>query len=404
MTPRVALREALLLGAMFAFVWVVQLPAMGYPGGFNEAARQPNTIGSVPVARQSDGPAVATLEPRASLGLTASAQEGASQTALPRLSGGPGGPDEAASPAAAPSPSARPTAQPPPRPATQPSTAPSWTPPIADVQPSMPLRAAFYYPWFPETWRDPEDPFTRYSPSLGSYDSGDAGVVAAHIEAMVYGHIEVGIASWWGQGSLTDGRLPLLLAEAADAAFWWTVYYEQEGSTDPPAEQIASDLQYIAGNHGTQRRFLRINGHFVVFVYADGNDGCEMIDRWVAANRYQNAYIVLKVFPGYRDCQNQPHGWHQYAPARAADAQRGFSYTISPGFFKADEAAPRLERALDRWHQTIRDMIASEAPFELITTFNEWGEGTAVESAAEWQSASGYGLYLDALHVNGQPP
>jgi hypothetical protein len=43
-------------------------------------------------------------------------------------------------------------------------------------------------------------------------------------------------------------------------------------------------------------------------------------------------------------------------------------------------------------------MVASRARFQLVTTFNEWGEGTAVESARQWQTASGYGAYLDALH------
>ncbi|MFL5761147.1 MAG: metallophosphoesterase family protein, partial [Thermomicrobiales bacterium] len=52
--------------------------------------------------------------------------------------------------------------------------------------------------------------------------------------------------------------------------------------------------------------------------------------------------------------------------------------------------------------QNVRDMVASGAPWQLVTTFNEWGEGTAVESATEWQSGSGYGAYLDALHTNGQ--
>src|SRR5207237_6485229 len=62
---------------------------------------------------------------------------------------------------------------------------------------------------------------------------------------------------------------------------------------------------------------------------------------------------------------------------------------------------PRRARDLPRWRQAIRNMIASRAPFQLITTFNEWGEGTAVESADEWASPSGYGAYLDALHDNG---
>lgn len=58
----------------------------------------------------------------------------------------------------------------------------------------------------------------------------------------------------------------------------------------------------------------------------------------------------------------------------------------------------RLTRDVGRWRASIAGMVASGVPLQLITTFNEWGEGTAVESADEWASPSGYGLYLDALH------
>ena len=43
-------------------------------------------------------------------------------------------------------------------------------------------------------------------------------------------------------------------------------------------------------------------------------------------------------------------------------------------------------------------MVASNARWQLVLTFNEWPEGTSVESAREWASPSGYGAYLDALH------
>jgi hypothetical protein len=45
-------------------------------------------------------------------------------------------------------------------------------------------------------------------------------------------------------------------------------------------------------------------------------------------------------------------------------------------------------------------MVASGATWQLITTFNEWNEGTAIEEATGlqgWKSDSGYGTYLDAL-------
>jgi hypothetical protein len=63
-----------------------------------------------------------------------------------------------------------------------------------------------------------------------------------------------------------------------------------------------------------------------------------------------------------------------------------------------------LSRNLTRWQQNVRDMVASGARWQLITTFSEWGEGTAVETAAQWGSPTGYGDYLDALHYNGIMP
>ncbi len=262
---------------------------------------------------------------------------------------------------------------------------------------TLPIRAAFYYPWFPEAWRQQGiEPFTRYQPSLGYY-SIDATTVRKQIQAMKYANIRAGIASWWGKGSPTDDRIPMLLHAAALAGFEWALYYEPEGQDDPPASQIADDLKYIQERYSLQTGYLRVGGRPVLFVYAAGGDGCGMAERWKQANRL-GFYVVLKVFPGYRSCASQPDGWHQYAPANAEDDQAGFSFTISPAFWKASEGAPRLARDPAQWVKSVTDMIASKAPWQLVTTFNEWGEGTSIEDAAEWQTVSGYGAYLDVLH------
>ena len=124
-----------------------------------------------------------------------------------------------------------------------------------------------------------------------------------------------------------------------------------------------------------------------------------MVDRWAQGNTV-DAYIVLKVFANYKtSCTSQPDGWHQYGPAAATDSQAGYSYTISPGFWKSGETSPRLDRDPTRWTANVASMKASNAPWQLVTTFNEWGEGTSVESADEWSSPSGYGTYIDALHA-----
>lgn len=306
-------------------------------------------------------------------------------------------------------PTATATATPVPTTAAPPSASASASPtpafasatPLVSYQPSLPLRAAFYYPWFPEAWTQKGIyPFTHYHPSLGYYDGGSLAVERAHIAAMQYGKIQAGIASWWGQGTMTDARVPAILSAAAGTTFRWSLYYEAESLGDPSVTQINADLAYIRGHYAADPSYLRIDGRFVVFVYADGSDGCAMAQRWHDANTV-GAYVVLKVFNGYRTCASQPDGWHQYAPAVAADSQSGYSYAISPGFFLATDSAPRLVRDLTAWNASIRAMVASGAPFQLVTTFNEWGEGTSVESATDWASGSGYGAYLDALHTNG---
>jgi len=260
--------------------------------------------------------------------------------------------------------------------------------PASAAQPSLPIRGTFYYPWFPETWGDG----THYHPQLGRYDSADAVVVDQHIAWMRYAGSDAGIASWWGPGTLTDSRISLLESRASGTGFKWTLYYEDEGWGNPPAATVDADLGYIRRHYVRNHpQFLRVNAKPVLFVYGDAGDGCGMVNRWATANRGR-FYVVLKVFPGFASCSSQPNSWHQYGPSTARHDFSPYSYTISPGFWFTPESQPRLARNLDRWRADVAAMVASGADWQLITTFNEWGEGTAIEPASEWGSA-----YLDAL-------
>ncbi|TME44925.1 MAG: hypothetical protein E6I60_16180 [Chloroflexi bacterium] len=270
----------------------------------------------------------------------------------------------------------------------------------------LPLRGAFYYEWFPQEWnQEGINPFTHYRPSAGLYSSDDTSVVRRHIAAMQYGNIQVGIASWWGLTSpIIDARFALALRSAAGTGFKWAILYEQEGYSDPTGSQIQADLTYINTRYGSDPSYLRLNGRPVIFVYsANNDDGCGLTARWRQGNTV-GAYLLLKIFPGYQVCSNQPDAWFEYGPTFPALTVGTNTYVISPGFYRAGEPTPRLVRDLNRWKANIRAMVASAASFQLVTTFNEWGEGTAVESATEWATPSGFGAYLDALHYNGTTP
>ena len=84
---------------------------------------------------------------------------------------------------------------------TAPTPIPIPTPIRSRGELQFPIRAAFYYPWFPEAWNQQGmNPFTHYSPDLGYYNQDQLSVIQRHIVEMQYGKIQTGIASWWGQG------------------------------------------------------------------------------------------------------------------------------------------------------------------------------------------------------------
>lgn len=211
----------------------------------------------------------------------------------------------------------------------------STSPSVKGIEPSTPIRAAFYYPWYPETWY----PGIHFTPTLGApYNSSDPAVIQYEIASMEYANITVGIASWWGQGSPTDGRIPALLSAADGTGFKWTLYYEPGPGTQ------ASDLSYIYANYAQNPNYLQVDGKPVLFVYSRSATDCADAANWVSLNAGR-FYLDLQVFGGYTSCATQPDSWHQYAPAVQTDEQAGYSYSISPGYWEYDSATPLLARS-----------------------------------------------------------
>jgi hypothetical protein len=267
-------------------------------------------------------------------------------------------------------------------------------------QPAFPIHATFYYAWYPEAWlRYPVFPYSLFHPSLDYYSAYDARVVREHTDAMRYAHLDAGIYSWWSPDGYpnTDERFSRYLAAARTTPFRWAIYYEREGYDDPSVEKIRSDLEYIRDRYASKPAYLKVDGRFVVYVYGNSADSCDTAARWREANTV-GAYIVLKGFAGFRTCDAQPDAWHQYSAALAEYDFSPDAFMIAPGFDERSEASPRLPRDLSRWRSDIAAMVASNARWQLVLTFNEWPEGTAVESAQEWATPSGHGAYLDALH------
>jgi len=249
---------------------------------------------------------------------------------------------------------------------------------------ATPVRAAFYYPWFTETWHADD----KFHPSLGRYSSDDAAVLDRHMADLAYAGEDAVIASWWGPGTHREQtRFPALMAAAAAHGLTVTPYYEKEGQSDTSLATLQSGLAYLAGyEKANPGAFLHVDGKPVIFVYnaASTTSTCATVSKWKhATNGFADWYVDMKVFSGFATCADQPSSWHQYGPASAVQSHLPYSYNVSPGFYQHAETTPRLARDLTRFRQNLTDQVASGARWQLVTSFNEWGEGTAVESATE---------------------
>jgi hypothetical protein len=257
------------------------------------------------------------------------------------------------------------------------------------------LRLTFYYPWYPAGWTQPGSNFT---PSDGQYDTSNTAEVARQVTEMRYAGLNGAIFSWEGQSDVFSKRLSLDLAAAHGTPFKWSVYYELEGQGNPTVAAIQSDLSYLYNTYANDPNFLHINGKPVIFVWPDANDGCSMLARWAAANANHQWYVVQKEFfvQNYLSCPNQPDAWHEYAPATQTEVTPT-SYSVSPGFWHKGDAA-QLARSVSAFSSAVQAMKASNKQFELVTTWNEWVDGSNIESATQWASPDGYGQYVDVLH------
>lgn len=236
------------------------------------------------------------------------------------------------------------------------------------------MRAAFYYPWFPETWTVSGAP-VHGQPSLGKYAS-TLGIMQTHILQMRYAHIGAAICSWWGQDSPYDRRVADLLKAAEGTSFKVCVYYEDEGFGNPSSAQLGADLSYLK-TYFVHPNYWHINGKPVVFSYGDASDADAYARRWAQAAT--GIYYSLKVFPGYQTISPQPSAWHQYSPDKGYAEFLPWSVSVSPGFWFAPDAVARLPRDPVRFENDVKRMVVARPQIQLVTTFNEWGEGTAVE-------------------------
>jgi glycoprotein endo-alpha-1,2-mannosidase len=290
---------------------------------------------------------------------------------------------------------------------------------------------AFYYGWYGNplisgTWRHWKnvDPVSKRienttdGPAYGAYDSHDEAVVNLQAETAHAAGITGFIASWWGRDSFEDLGMPPLLAAAGKHNLSVSAYYEKITGNDAASRMAAaiSDLDYLLARYGTDEAWLRAGGKPVLFVY--GRALHELLPaEWqevIAQVRRDNpggAVLIagsldpkfVSVFDGgstynitnqtQRKSPAEIRAWAHIAfPKRiAAGPGKISTVTIIPGYDDRNTGRPPPRPVTDRWGgETYRvlwqEAIAAAPDYVLITSWNEWHEGSELEASVEYGS------------------
>jgi hypothetical protein len=255
---------------------------------------------------------------------------------------------------------------------------------------------------------------THY-PTLGAYDSHDPKVVEQHCHWAKDAGISGFIASWWAQKDFHDQGLPLLLDTAGKFDLGITVYFEVVHATGKPApEDALKDVIYLLEKYGKHPAWLKLNGQPVLFIYgrALGQLG---VDGWLEVIAKANLrYPGGAVFIGDRISQRAARvfdGVHTYNPTgstagksveeirawarstfpkwvQTAGTNRIACVTIIPGYddSKIGRPSPRPNTARHdglTYQVLWQEAQAANPDWVLLTSWNEWHEGSEIEPSVE---------------------
>ncbi len=291
---------------------------------------------------------------------------------------------------------------------------------------------AFYYGWYgdPATsghwvhWKEPGPNGKQIAnstdmPALGAYDSHDPAVIEHQVREAHDAGITGFIASWWGQGSFEDRGIPLLLSAAAKHGFAVSAYYEKVEGNDPDSRKEAAiaDLNYLLTRYATDKAWLRAAGKPVLFVYGRALHALapavwQQVIQQVRRNNPSGVLLIAdgldpaftSVFDGastYNITAQIQHKspaevrvWaHSAYPAMVAAAGAGkiSTVTVIPGFDDRSLGRPLPRPVTDRWGGEVyralwEEAIAAAPNYVLITSWNEWHEGSELEPSLEYGS------------------
>ncbi len=258
-----------------------------------------------------------------------------------------------------------------------------------------PLVLAFYYPWYETNWFYNDSQYVAHKPLLGFYSSSDKTVLYKHIVMAKQAGIDGFIVSWWGANSLTDNNLKKLIPICESLNFKFTLYLEEAKSKG----DLESALNYIEKEYTHNPNFIKIDNRPVILFF-------QRILEQVALDSIKTIHSQFQLINfGFTPSNlNGFLGFHEYLPigdnplknesrflfaAQIARKRNKLIATpVMPGFDDRWLRSPGLyiERENGNFYRKVWEAaIASKPDWVLITSFNEWFEGTEIEPSKEYE-------------------
>lgn len=294
-------------------------------------------------------------------------------------------------------------------------------PPPPAPKPSGPIPVlAHYYAWYDLKESDPGD-WTECNISAGDkpltrYNSDD--FIPNHVQMAMGVGLNGFILHWHGPGGRTDRNLKTLMSAVRGLDFYPTVTFIRHYSANvgqPTQQSVIEALNYLLENYATQANFFKLNDKPVIFF--EGIDRTEAMggqtpqqfwatvrdtvdpqrqtiwigeglpgDKLSYLGPFDGLFVYKVMHEAYPDDYRKSSRWA--AAVRGAGGL--WAGTISPGWddkrssCKPDERTHsnpfRRERENGAvYRASFNAALESNPDMLLITSFNEWAEGTYIE-------------------------
>lgn len=278
---------------------------------------------------------------------------------------------------------------------------------------------AFYYAWYDEgTWTagiTPDMP-------LQLYRSSDVATIERHVDQAQAAGIDALVQSWYGPqetDNQTETNFRTLLDVAANKGFRAALAFETNGPFFPDQVSVVGALHYLLSVHAQHPAYLRYQGRPVIFFWRQQRFS---VDAWNAIRKevdpdHSSIWIAegtdlsyQRVFDGHylysiawsSDVARTLQDWGQRVRRYADDygVRRFWVATVMPGYDDTRSGRATAfavhRRNGDYYRAAWSAAIASRPDWVVITSFNEWVEGTMIEPSVRYGD-----LYLNLTRELG---